>query len=155
MTKPQKTSLFLLRIALGFLFLYAGITKLMDPKWTSVGYLKAAKSLSGFYQWLATPQNIAWVDFLNEWGLFLIGVALVLGFATRVASSFAILLMALYYFPILAFPLVGTHSYIIDEHIVFIIGFMVLIAFHAGKYWGIDGILERSRTAPAWLKQLI
>ena len=155
MTKSQKTSLFLLRIALGFLFLYAGIAKLMDPKWTSAGYLKAAKSLSGFYQWLATPQNIVWVDLLNEWGLFLIGAALVLGIATRIASSFAILLMALYYFPILDFPLVGTHSYIVDEHIVFIVGFMVLIAFHAGRIGGIDGILERSRKAPTWLKKLI
>lgn len=155
MTKPQKTSLLLLRVSLGFLFFYAGIAKLMDPKWTSAGYLKGAKSLAGFYQWLAAPQNIVWVDFLNEWGLFLIGAALILGFATRIASVFAILLMALYYVPILDFPYAGAHAYIVDEHIVYIAGFIVLIAFHAGRYWGIDSMVERSRKVPAWLKKCI
>ncbi len=144
-----------MRIALGFLFLYAGIAKLMDPTWTSAGYLKGAKSLTGLYQWLAAPQHIMWVDLLNEWGLFLLGAALVLGFATRIASLLAILLMALYYMPVLNFPYAGLHAYIVDEHIIYITGFLVLIAFHAGRQWSIDSLIERSRKAPIWLKKLL
>jgi thiosulfate dehydrogenase [quinone] large subunit len=155
MTKPQKTALFLLRIALGFLFLYAGISKIADPAWTSAGYLKGTQLLTGYYQWLGAPQNIVWVDFLNEWGLFLIGAALVFGLATRVASLFAIWMMALYYIPILKFPYAG-HGYIVDEHIIYIAGFIVLIAFNAGAHWGLDGMIERSKKIPAsWKKCLL
>lgn len=155
MTKSQKVSLFLLRIALGFLFLYAGISKLADSAWTSAGYLKGAQTMAGFYQWLAAPQNIVWIDFINEWGLFLIGAALVFGLVTRTASLFAILLMALYYIPTLNFPYVGTHSYIVDEHIIYIAGLIVVVAFHAGRYWGIDGMIERSKKIPAMWKKCI
>lgn len=156
MTKPQKIALFLLRITLGFLFLYGGIVKIIDPVWTSAGYLKVARTLPGFYQWLAAPQNIVWVDFLNRWGMFLIGVALILGFVARTASAFAMLLMALYYIPILDFPHVGLHYYIVDEHVIFIVALFVLIVFHSGSYWGIDGMIERSKKVPAaWKKCLL
>ncbi|HBI25392.1 MAG: hypothetical protein UT41_C0001G0497 [Candidatus Wolfebacteria bacterium GW2011_GWC2_39_22] len=155
MTKSQKIALLLLRVSLGFLFLYAGIAKLMNAAWTSAGYLKGAQFMSGFYQWLGAPQNIVWVDFLNEWGLFLIGAALLLGFATRAASLFGAIMMALYYIPVLKFPYVGEHSYIVDEHIIYIAGFIVLMVFNAGSNWGIDGMIERSKMIPAkWKKCL-
>lgn len=153
MTKSQKIALLLLRMALGFLFLYAGIVKLINPAWTAGGYLMGAQTLTGFYQWLASPENIAWVDMVNKWALFLIGATLVVGFFTRCAASLGALLMALYYIPTLKFPYAGTHAYIIDEHIVYIAGFIVLVAFNAGMHWGIDGMLCRSRSASAWLKK--
>lgn len=143
-----------MRITLGCLFFYAGIAKIIDPAWTSAAYLNTAQMMSGFYHWLAMPQNIIWVDMLNKWGLFLMGVALILGLATRVASLFAAILMMLYYIPVLNFPYVG-HGYIVDEHIIYIAGFIVLIAFHAGKYWGIDGLIESSRKIPARLKKCL
>lgn len=153
MTKPQKIALVLLRITLGFLFLYAGIAKLIDPAWTSGGYLMGAQTLAGFYQWLASPENIAWVDMVNKWALFLIGATIIVGAFTRCASILASLLMALYYIPTLKFPYAGTHAYIIDEHIIYIAGFLVLIAFNAGIHWGIDGMVHRSRNASARLKK--
>lgn len=151
----QKITLLLLRASLGFLFLYAGFAKLMNPAWTSAGYLKGAQIMSGFYQWLGAPQNIGWVDMLNEWGLFLIGAALILGLTTRIASFFGALMMALYYIPILKFPYAGTHAYIVDEHVVYITGFLVLIAFNAGNYWGVDGMIERSKMIPAKWKRCL
>lgn len=155
MTKPQKIALLLLRIALGSLFLYAGISKIIDPTWTSAGYLKGTQLLTSFYQWLGAPQNIVWVDFLNEWGLLLMGAALMLGFATRIASLGAAIFMALYYIPVLQFPYAG-HGYLVDEHIIYITGFIVLMAFNAGSYWGIDGMIERSkRISAAWKKCLL
>lgn len=44
-----KTSLFPLRISLGWLMFYAGITKVLDPSWSSWGYLMSAKTFTGFY----------------------------------------------------------------------------------------------------------
>src|SRR3989338_4979846 len=39
MTTFQKFSLFLLRIAMGWLMFYAGITKILDPNWSAAEYL--------------------------------------------------------------------------------------------------------------------
>jgi thiosulfate dehydrogenase [quinone] large subunit len=153
MTKSQKISLFLLRIALGFLFLYAGFSKIIDPAWTAESYIKGAHTLTSLYAWLALPQNIIWVDFLNQWGLFLVGAALVIGLAVRSASVFGMLIMALYYIPILKFPYIGANGYIVDDHIIFILIFAVMIAFHAGSYWGLDGMIERSRKIPSTWKK--
>lgn len=144
-----------MRITLGSLFLYAGIVKLMDPAWTSAGYLMGAKTMAGFYHWLASAQTINAVDAVNKWGLLLIGSALIIGLATRVASFFAIVLMSLYYIPTLVFPYAGTHAYIVDEHIVYIAALCVLIAFRAGTYWGIDGASGQQQEAPASIKNYL
>src|SRR3989344_5476405 len=132
MTNIQKYSLFFLRISLGWLFFYAGITKVLNPEWSAAGYLKGAKTFAPFYQWLLTPSVLPVIDFLNEWGLTLIGVSV------RWGSYAGILLMVLYYLPILQFPKVGDHSYIVDEHIIYIFAFLALVGFDAGKTWGFE-----------------
>lgn len=63
MNKTAKLSIVFLRLAMGWLIFYAGITKVLNPNWTAAGYLKGAKTFSGFYQWFALPQNIGWVNF--------------------------------------------------------------------------------------------
>lgn len=137
MSKVQKLSLLFLRLSLGWLFFYAGITKVLDPSWTAAGYLKAAQTATGLYNWFASPQNITWVNFLNEWGLTLIGGALILGIFVRLAALSGILLMILYYIPILNFPYVGkgTTSFLVDQHIIFILALLLLWVFNAGKYY--------------------
>ena len=76
MSQSAKYSIFALRIALGWLFLYAGATKIFNPEWSAAGYLKIAKTLPALYQWLANSSNIGWGNFINRWGLALIGVSL-------------------------------------------------------------------------------
>lgn len=138
-----KQIIFLLRIALGILFLYAGVSKIIDPDWSAAGYLKGAKTFSALYQWFASPENIGWVNILNEWGAVLIGLGLLFGVATRVASIAGILLMLLYYLPILRFPYAGEHAFLIDEHVVYILLFALFIASKAGHMWGLDPFLEK------------
>lgn len=123
---------------MGWLFLYAGLSKILNPEWTSAGYLKGAKTFSGLYAWLAKPENIGWVDFLNEWGLTLIGISFILGIAVRRSSLAGIALMALYYFPVLDFPYVGEHSYLVDEHVIYALGLLILYFGRAGEYFGLD-----------------
>ncbi|MEX0931174.1 MAG: DoxX family protein [Candidatus Paceibacterota bacterium] len=136
MTKSQKIILFLTRISLGWLFFYAGITKVFNPEWTSAGYLNNAKTFPELFAWFAQEGNIWWVDLANQWGLTLVGVALILGIFVRYASLGGILLMILYYIPALTFPKVG-NGFIVDDHIIYIGVFLILIAFDAGKYYGL------------------
>lgn len=138
MSKIQQVLFFLLRISLGWLFFYAGVTKLANPNWSAGGYLKGSQSLSGFYHWLASPGVLPVTNFLNEWGLTLIGAALILGIAVRLAGVLGTAMMVLYYLPILKFPHVGEHYYLVDEHIIFAVGFLLLAAFRAGRFWGLE-----------------
>lgn len=123
---------------MGWLFFYAGITKVLNPNWTSAGYLKAAKTFTGFYQWLASPAMLPTIDFLNKWGLTLIGAALILGLFVRFSSVIGAGMMILYYLPILTFPYIGANSYIVDDHIIYAAAFLVLAAFRAGHAYGLD-----------------
>lgn len=141
--KKSDIKLALLRMGMGWLFLYAGWTKVVNPGWSAAGYLKGAKTFSGLYQWLASSANIEWINFLNQWGLVLIGVALILGVVVKLASFFGAVLMILYYFPILTFPMVGKHSYIVDEHIIYVLVFLLFMHTDAGKVWGLGKWFKR------------
>ncbi len=145
MNRGMRYSVLLLRIALGVLFFYAGIVKILNPQWTAAGYLKGAQTLSGFFAWLASPQNIGWINFLNEWGLTLLGLSLLTGLLVRYAASLGALLMILYYLPTLHFPYVGTLYYLVDEHIVFILCLAILYFARAGEYYGLDKIVRFRR----------
>ena len=142
MNRFKSVSLFLLRIGLGWLFLYAGFSHLMDPKFSAsvAGYLGHAALLPGLYAWLASPSMLPVVAVLNAWGLTLIGIALIVGALVRLASYLGALMMLLYYLP-LGFPRPDAHSYIVDDHVIYILVFLVLAAFSAGRYYGLDSWL--------------
>ncbi|MDP2695737.1 MAG: DoxX family protein [bacterium] len=137
MNTLQKTSLFLLRVSVGWLFFYAGITKVLNPEWSAEGYLKGAKTFAGFYQWLTSPAMLPITNFVNEWGLTLLGVSLILGAFVRLSSLPGALLMMLYYFPVLDFPYPNAHSYIVDEHIIYALVLVLFFVSRASKVWGL------------------
>jgi len=138
MERYQNITLFALRLSLGWLFFYAGITKVLNPNWTAEGYLRGAKTFFGFYQWLAGPDILPVVNFLNEWGLTLIGISLIVGIGVRLSSLLGALLMLLYYFPVLDFPYPNPHSYLVDEHIIYALVLLLLASFRAGRVWGLE-----------------
>ncbi|OGZ19367.1 MAG: hypothetical protein A2626_02250 [Candidatus Nealsonbacteria bacterium RIFCSPHIGHO2_01_FULL_38_55] len=138
MTRFQKISLFLLRISMGWMMFYAGITKVIDPTWSAGGYLKGAKTFVGAYQWLASPNILPLVNFVNEWGLTLLGLSLIFGIFVRLGSILGAVLMLLYYIPILDFPYPNPHSYLVDEHIIYIFVLLLLTSLRAGRVWGLE-----------------
>lgn len=138
MTKAQKWIIFLLRVGMGWIFFYAGITKVLNPQWSAEGFLKGAKSFAFFYQSLTQPNILPIVNFLNEWGLTLLGVSLILGIGVRLSSILGVVLMALYYFPQLNFPYVGRNAFIVDEHIVFILILVYFAVIKAGRTYGLE-----------------
>ncbi len=150
MTKFSKVSLLLLRFGLGWVFLYAGLTKVLNPSWTAAGYLKAAKTFPELYQWFASTANIDWVNFLNKWGLTLVGAALILGIAVRIASWAGTSIMLLYYLPALTFPKIGANSYLVDEHIVYALVFLLFSAMGSGATWGLYGWLKNWNLFKKW-----
>ena len=138
MTRFQKVSLFLLRVSLGWMFFYAGITKILNPEWSAFGYLKGAKTFAGFYQFLTQPGILPITNFVNEWGLTLLGISLILGVFVRLSSILGAALMLLYYFPILDFPYPNAHSFVIDEHIIYALALILLAAWRAGRTYGLE-----------------
>lgn len=135
--QKQNIALFLLRLSLGWLFFYAGFSKIIKPDWSAAGYLNNATTFPDFFAMLAQPGIIDIVNILNEWGLLLVGVGLILGLFTRLAAFGGVVLMVLYYLPVSNFPLVE-HGYLVDDHIVYITALFVIIATQAGKYFGLD-----------------
>lgn len=122
--------------------LYAGITKITDPNWSAEGYLKGAKLLSGFYMWLTTPNVLPIINFINEWGLTLLGISLILGIFIKYSAPLGALLMLLYYLPLgIIHP--DTHSMIVDNHIIFGLTLIYFAIIGAGKVWGLDGRIQK------------
>lgn len=139
--KTSARALVVLRVAFGWLFLYSGYTKLTGD-FSAEGFLTNAKSLKSLYTWFASEGNLPWVNFLNVWGQLLIGLGLILGAFTRFASYAGALLMVLYYFPSLDFPYVE-HGYLIDDHIIYALAFLVLATNNAGHHFGLDSWLKK------------
>ncbi|HXF44386.1 MAG TPA: DoxX family protein [Candidatus Paceibacterota bacterium] len=137
LNKNSAKWLSILRIVTGWMMFYAGITKVINPNWTAAGYLKGAKTFTGFYQWLSGEGLIGIVNFVNEWGLTLLGVSLILGIGVRLSSIFGAILMLLYYFPAAEFPFVE-HGFIVDDHIIYASVFAFFAAVRAGRYYGLE-----------------
>lgn len=143
MTQFQHVSLFLLRISLGWMFFWAGITKVLNPEWSAAGFLSNAKTFPNFYQWFTTPEILPFTNFLNEWGLTLVGAALILGVFVRLAAAGGILLMLLYYFPTLDFPYPTVHTFLVDDHLIYASALFVLSSLRSGRAWGLENWCAR------------
>ena len=106
----MKSIITIIRVAVGWHFLYEGLIKLLANEWSAASYLNNTSGfLSGFYHWLAaSPGRLTVIDFLNVWGLILIGLALFIGLFVRWASLAGALLLTLYYF---AYPPFGFSIY--------------------------------------------
>ncbi len=100
-TRPAGVDVFvtLLRLAVGWHFLYEGVWKLSQTNWTAAGYLRSSEWFAGplFKAIAANPTAMHMCDLLNEWGLVLIGLGLIAGVLVRAASVAGILILAFYY----------------------------------------------------------
>ena len=140
-TKFQLTWLVVLRVIIGWHFLYEGLVKVSNPHWTSYGYLMDSKGVfEGIFQFLSSnPEILNVVDFMNTWGLIAIGVSLILGFISRPAIIGGILLLALYYLSHPAFigvkyalPTEGSY-FIVNKTMIELIALAVLYVFPTSK----------------------
>ncbi|MFC2081331.1 hypothetical protein ACFLR8_03890 [Bacteroidota bacterium] len=131
-----------MRIFIGWHFLYEGVVKIIQGAWSSEAYLKGAHGfLSGFYHWLASdPGVVQVIDFMNIWGMILLGVGLFLGMFIRISAVSGILLLALYYF---AYPPFGAaytgfgldgHYWIINKNLIEAIALLIIYKYPVREY---------------------
>ncbi|MEK7565026.1 MAG: DoxX family protein [Patescibacteria group bacterium] len=132
----QKNIVFLLRIALGWIFFYAGITKVLNPAWSAEAFLKGAKTFSDFY--ISLIGYLPTINFVNKWSLTLLGISLILGIFVRLSSVLGATLMVLYYLPALNFPMASTNYYLVDYHIIFILLLLYFTSIKAGRINGME-----------------
>lgn len=173
--RARERGLVVLRIVLGFGFLYAGLEKWLnfageEAPWSAAGFLKFATAgtvpnmvghpesmvhnpTQGFWVGLAgNPTVIDLVNFLVVFGELAIGTALILGVATRLAGTVGALMMLLFWVAAWDFQF-G----IVNQQFVYMILSVVVAYAAAGRAFGIDALLEKTplvRRAPA-LKLLL
>ena len=142
--KWEVVAVSVLRMAIGWHFLYEGIAKIAIGGWSSQSYLANTTGfLSPFYHWIAASPVIGAVDWLNIFGLLLIGLALFLGCFSRLASAAGALLLLLYYFayPPFWFSLFTSsgesHLYIVNYQLLEAV-VLVLLAFYPHTGYGIE-----------------
>ncbi|MFB6294960.1 MAG: DoxX family membrane protein [Candidatus Nanohaloarchaea archaeon] len=144
-----------LRLVMGWILFYAGITKLLDPQWSAAGYLSGVAASNPFQPvWTVMAEQWLWlVDPLNVWGLTLVGLGLLTGALVRWSAFWGAVTMLFYW----ASSLPLSHSILIDDHIVYALLLFGLGAFGAGRIAGADAYLEETgvvRRRP-WLRYLL
>jgi len=151
----QLTALVSLRMLIGWHFLYEGVAKLSNPYWTSAGYLQESQGWFSeqFISLANNPGALAVADNLNQWGLLLIGLALLLGVFTRTAAVAGVVALALYYlavppFPGLEYVMPAEGSYlIVNKILIELAALLVILGYPTAHRIGLDRLLFRKRYA--------
>ena len=138
-----------LRVLIGWHFLYEGVAKLLNPFWSSAAFLLDAKWVfSGIAKWMvASPSILGLVDYLNMWGLTIIGICLILGLFSRYASYAGMLLVLVYYlftpsFWWLDYSRPGEGSYlVVNKNLIEACALFVLYQFPTSEIIGLDRLL--------------
>ena len=150
----QIFSLTLLRVLIGWHFLYEGLTKLFsNPAWTAKSYLLGSVGpFAGLFHAMgANPTMMNIIDPVNMWGLILIGISLFTGFFARPFKLLGIVLLLLYYFAYPPFSTVVINSpvegnyWIVNKNLIEIAALFVLYMFPTSQITGIDRYFRKKR----------
>lgn len=161
-TKARERGLVILRVVLGFGFLYAGLEKWLnfageEKPWSAAGFLSYGTAGStpnmvgladpmshnptqSFWVELAgNPSVIGIVDSLVVFGEIAIGAALILGVATRLAGTLGAVMMLLFWIAAWDFQ-----YGIVNQQFVYLVLSAIVAYAAAGKVFGLDGVLEKT-----------
>jgi|SRR5918993_745211 thiosulfate dehydrogenase [quinone] large subunit len=159
LSRSAMTAITVLRVVVGWHFLYEGIAKLTAPSWSAAGYLKQARG--PFAEWFRSlasdPALLANADIITMWGLTVVGLLLIVGLLTRLASFAGICFIVLFYLcnpPFVGYfysiPTEGSYL-IVNKNLVELCALVVIFATGSGRFAGLDrivhGLLPRRRIA--------
>jgi thiosulfate dehydrogenase (quinone) large subunit len=139
-----------MRVFVGWHFLYEGIAKLTSESWSAAGYLKQARGPFGEqFRWLASQPNLLEnANLITMWGLAIVGLLLILGLFTRLASLGGIAFLLLFYLanpPFVGYfyslPSEGSYL-IINKNLVELGALIVILVTGSGRFAGLDRILH-------------
>jgi uncharacterized membrane protein YphA (DoxX/SURF4 family) len=145
-------SMTLLRIVIGWHFLFEGISKAMTPGWSSADYLMLSNWIfAGFFHWIAgTPLVLVVANFIVIWGLILMGLFLLLGLFDRVSSIAGMALISLFWLanpPLTGLDFGVPHEgnyMIVDKNVVEFFALLVLALFPTGYRMGLGVFLKKT-----------
>lgn len=147
----QLYGLVALRVLIGWHILYEGIAKLISPYWSSAAYLLDSKWIfSGWAESIVSDPTLLTIsDYVNMWGLTLVGLCLVLGLYSRHAAIGGMVFILLYY--LFAPPLLGLEysrpgegSYlIVNKNLIEACALFVLYTFPTSHLIGLDRLLSK------------
>jgi len=146
-----KHSIVLMRVLIGWHFLYEGVIKLYNPDWTSFGYLATAQGpLDSIFLAIAKEPFIAWADTLNWLALMFVGITFLLGIFEKKGALAGILLLALYYlahppFPWLQQVNVEGSYWFVNKNLIELVACMVIYQFPTGQYFGISNLFNKNK----------
>ncbi len=147
----QRQALILLRLLIGWHFMYEGVIKLFNPHWTSKAYLMSAEGLaSPLFSFLGSDSLIGITDFLNVLCLVIVGITLLLGYWERIGARIGIILLIMYYLAHPAWPgfnQSGTEGsyFLVNKNLIEAAALYVLLLFPTGQYFGLQGFLKSNR----------
>ncbi len=147
----QLYGLVTLRVLIGWHILYEGLAKLINPYWSSAAYLLDSKWIfSGWAESIVSDPTLLTIsDYVNMWGLTLVGLCLVLGLYSRHAAIGGMVFILLYY--LFAPPLLGLEysrpgegSYlIVNKNLIEACALFVLYTFPTSHLIGLDRLLSK------------
>lgn len=150
---PQLLALVACRVLIGWHFLYEGFVKILNENWSAKIFLLDSQGVfKSWFFWMANTDSVLQtVDFINQWGLVLIGISLILGLFSRIASIAGAALLALFYLshP----PLIGVEymlpsegSYlIVNKNLIEMSMLIVLALFPTSRRIGLDRLICNTR----------
>lgn len=157
LSRGQKRGVAILRIAVGVIFLTAGVEKafLTQGGFDAAGFLQFATGgtpvlsapvegvvynpTQGF--WVGLARNAAAMDLVNflvVFGQLAIGTVLILGIATRFGSAMGTLMMLFFFVAAWEFQF-G----VVNQHLTYALVTAFLGYVGAGRYYGLDAVIER------------
>ena len=163
-TSPiHRAGVFLLRVVVGIIFLWAGLEKILGEglgTWSAAGFLQFATGGSLGWPfvtgevaegtvfnpthdfWVGLSQNagvMGVIDYLVPLGQVGVGISLILGFLTRFGAAMGALMMLFFFVAAWEFEF-G----IVNQHLTYALICVAIEGLGAGKYWGLDGMLADS-----------
>jgi thiosulfate dehydrogenase [quinone] large subunit len=144
----QKTALVVMRVLVGWHFLYEGIIKMYNPAWTAKGYLLSAELFRPVFRFLASDSLIGITDTLNIAGLVVVGISLMLGLRVRWGAVIGMVLLAMYYLAHPPFssipqgPVEGSY-WIVNKNLIEIAAVYVIYIFPVSTAFSFEKFFTR------------
>lgn len=143
-SRSEQTIIVLLRLMIGWVFLYAASHQVTVPGWSITGFLSNTKTFNGLFSIFTGPGIAPLVSFMVSYGHLLIGLSLITGLMVRVSAAFGAFLMLLYWMAHMDWPYIENRfNFIVDYHLVEAVILWLLIVKNAGHVAGLDAWAAR------------
>jgi len=150
LSRSAMIAITVLRVVVGWHFLYEGIAKLTSASWSAAGYMKASRGpFATFFHWIASqPHLLDQANLITMYGLTIVGALLILGLFTRVAALGGLGLVMLFYLcnpPLVGYfysiPSEGSYL-IVNKNLVEVCALAVILLTRSGLFAGLDRIVR-------------